>query len=311
MSHLVDLVPVVAVSNSTVLIQGETGTGKELLARALHDASLHAGKPFVALNCAALPDNLLESELFGYKKGAFTGAIRDKSGRFALARQGTLFLDEIGEISPALQSKLLRVLQEHVYEPLGAISPEVSDARIILATNRNLEQLVKQGSFRQDLFYRINVIALELPPLRQRMDDLPLLCEYFLKRWAQQSGKPLKMIAPEAMAVLNAHDWPGNVRELENLIERTCVLCSGEIIGTKVLPAELWSPSYEELQASNISAIKQVTERQYILKALRRNGFNKAATARELGIHQTTLFRKIKTLGIVDSAKIDALKVHP
>jgi transcriptional regulator with PAS, ATPase and Fis domain len=280
------------------LIQGETGTGKELLARALHEQSPRADKPFVALNCAALPDNLLESELFGYKKGAFTGASRDKPGRFALASHGTLFLDEIGEIGPAVQVKLLRVLQEHVYEPLGAVRAEKTDARIVLATNRNLAELVQAGSFRQDLFYRINVIAMELPPLRERLEDLPLLIEHFLERCARLQDRAQLGIAPEALALLTAHSWPGNVRELENVIERACVLCGGPLIGLEHLPLELRAGAAGAAKGSAIASLKRLTERQYILSALERNGFNKAATARELGIHKTTLFRKLKILGL-------------
>ena len=298
MRHLAELVPVVAASTSTVLIQGETGTGKELLARALHAQSPRADKPFVALNCAALPDSLLESELFGYKKGAFTGANRDKPGRFALASHGTLFLDEIGEIGPAVQVKLLRVLQEQVYEPLGSVRPEKTDARIVLATNRNLADLVREGRFRQDLFYRINVIAMELPPLRERMDDLAVLVEHILARLANRHSRAAAGVTPEALALLAAHNWPGNVRELQNVIERAWVLCGSGLIGVEHLPLELRAAATGTAEAGAMVSLRRLTERQYILNALERNGFNKAATARELGIHKTTLFRKLKALGL-------------
>jgi len=223
MQRLFEVLPAIAASPSTVLILGETGTGKEVMARTLHELSPRKEGPFVAVNCGALPDTLLESELFGYRAGAFTGANRDKPGRFAMAKGGTLLLDEIGEISPALQVRLLRVLQERSYEPLGATATEKADVRVMAASNRDLAARVREGKFREDLYYRINVVRLELPPLRRRMEDLPLLASQFVERFNRIQGKAVGGISREALALLMAHDWPGNVRELENIIERAFV----------------------------------------------------------------------------------------
>ena len=298
MGPVLEMVPALAASSTTVLIQGETGTGKELLARAIHGTSPRQHRPFVAVNCGALPDTLLESELFGYKKGAFTGAVRDKPGRFALAGDGTLFLDEIGEISPALQVRLLRVLQEHTYEPLGATRPEKSQARILVATNRDLAAMVKNGEFRQDLYYRINVISLELPPLRRRKEDIPLLVEHFVERFNLLQQKSLTGFTPGAYSLLMAHDWPGNVRELENVVERAFVLCDGQWIGPEHLPVELTGGRHQTCETGGIGSAKRAAEEQSILGALQRNSFNRAAAARDLGIHKTTLYRKMKALGM-------------
>jgi transcriptional regulator with PAS, ATPase and Fis domain len=295
---LFELLPAIAQSPSTVLIQGETGTGKELLARAIHDMSPQADKPFVAVNCGALPDNLLESELFGYKKGAFTGATQDKPGRFALAEGGTLFLDEIGEISPALQVRLLRVLQEQVYEPLGSVHPETSSARIIVATHRDLTQMVASGEFRQDLYYRIHVVDLKLPPLRERKEDIPLLVEQFISNFNRLQKRDIQIITPETLSLLMAHNWPGNVRELENVIERAFVLCTKDKISPAHLPSELAGQIEPLRHNEDIGLARQVAEKQSIQAALKRNHYNRAATARELGIHKTTLYRKMKSLDI-------------
>jgi PAS domain S-box-containing protein len=297
MHDIFQLITAVAASSSTVLIQGETGTGKELVARAIHSLSDRSNQPFVALNCGALPDNLLESELFGHKKGAFTGAIADKPGRFALAGKGTLFLDEIGEISPALQVRLLRVLQEHQFEPLGARHSEPCRARILAATNRHLDQLVKDGSFRQDLFYRIQVVQIDLPPLRQRMEDLPLLVEHFILRFNQLQHKTITAVTPNALAALLAHDWPGNVRELENVMERAFVLCQRNEIDLEHLPATFQQQS-EQGPTQAMAASRQQHERQVIIAALKRNHGNRAATARQLNIHKATLYRKMARLDI-------------
>ncbi|PWI32426.1 Fis family transcriptional regulator [Vibrio albus] len=298
MRNLFELLPAIATSPSTVLIQGETGTGKELLARAIHDMSPRAEKPFIAVNCGALPDNLLESELFGYKKGAFTGAIQDKPGRFALADGGTLFLDEIGEISPALQVRLLRVLQEQVYEPLGAVKPETSSARIIVATYRDLMQMVASSEFRQDLYYRIHVVDLKLPPLRDRKEDIPLLVDQFIGNFNRLQKRSVQGVTPETLSLLMAHDWPGNVRELENTIERAFVLCSNDKIGPAHLPVEFGGKAVQTKSNEDISSVREVAEKQSIQAALKRNHYNRAATARELGIHKTTLYRKMKSLKI-------------
>ncbi|CAM3551156.1 Transcriptional regulatory protein ZraR [Vibrio aerogenes CECT 7868] len=303
MRRLFELLPAIAASDSTVALYGETGTGKELLAKAIHEMGHRKNKPFVAINCGALPDNLLESELFGYKKGAFTGASHDKPGRFALAKDGTLFLDEIGEISPALQVRLLRVLQEHEYEPLGSVHPEKNRARIIVATHRNLSQMVADGEFRQDLFYRIQVIDLQLPALRERQEDIPLLTEQFIHHFNCIQKRSVQGISAEAASVIMAHDWPGNVRELENVIERAFVLCRGKQIELAHLPDELRDKKMrmavpEEAVPEEVSVIRQSAEKKAIESALRHNHDNRAATARELGIHTTTLYRKMKALKI-------------
>lgn len=294
MRPVFDMIPSLAASSTTVLIQGETGTGKELLAKAIHGMSPRAQKPFIAVNCGALPDTLLESELFGYKKGAFTGANQDKPGRFALAQGGTLFLDEIGEITPALQVKLLRVLQEQTYEPLGSTRSEKSSARIIVATNRNLAEMVANGEFRQDLYYRINVISLEIPPLRKRKEDIPLLVDHFIEHFNRIQHKHVSGFTAGVYSLLMAHDWPGNVRELENVVERTFVLCRSKQIGQELLPAELTGTSPVYADSSRMDAVIRYAEEQGIIAALKRNNFNRAAAARELGIHKTTLYRKMK-----------------
>ena len=298
MRPVFDMVPAVADSASTVLIYGETGTGKELLARAMHTMSFRSEKPFVAVNCGALPDTLLESELFGYKKGAFTGAIHDKPGRFAVAEDGTLFLDEIGEISPALQVRLLRVLQERWYEPLGSTASEQTNARIIAATNHNLADMVEQGTFRRDLYYRINVITLDLPALRNRKEDIPLLADHFIERFNRIQHKKIKGISADACSLLMVHDWPGNVRELENVIERAFVLCTKKWIGPEHLPEELNSAHSYSDSKSTMTTIQHAAEKQSSLSALKRNKFNRSAAADELGIHKTTLYRKIAVLDI-------------
>ena len=301
MQRLFEVLPVIAASPSTVLIQGETGTGKELVARTLHAMSPRKDGPFVAVHCGALPDTLLESELFGYKAGAFTDARKDKPGRFALAKGGTLFLDEIGETSPALQVRLLRVLQERVYEPLGATKPERADVRVIVATNRDLLARCREGAFREDLYYRINVVRVELPPLRRRAEDVPLLAEQFIARFNRLQGRRVSGLAPEALSLLMAYDWPGNVRELENAIERAFVLCPSGRIGVEHLPetitgARTGSPAPE---GAGLRDVRKAIDAQAIRAALERNGGSRVAAARELGIHKTTLFRKINALGLV------------
>jgi len=230
MRQLFDLLPAVAASDSTVLVEGPSGTGKELFARAIHQLSRRRAKRLVAINCGALPDTLLESELFGYKAGAFTDARKDKPGRFALAEGGTLFLDEIGDISPAMQTRLLRVLQERVYEPLGAVEPVRCDVRVIAASNKPLKALVSEGKFREDLFYRVNVVRLELPPLRERREDVPLLVDHLVARFNRLKGRDIAGLSDPALARLMDHDFPGNVRELENIIEHAFVLCRGSLI---------------------------------------------------------------------------------
>lgn len=298
MQRVFEVLPAIAISPSTVLILGETGTGKELMARTLHALSTRNKGPFIAVNCGALPDTLLESELFGYKAGAFTGAQKNKPGRFALARGGTIFLDEVGEISPALQVRLLRVLQERTYEPLGAIRPEVADIRVIVATNKDLAEQVRRGFFREDLYYRVNVVRVELPPLRRRKEDIPLLVDQFVTRFNRLQKKHVQGMSAEALSLLMAHDWPGNIRELENTIERAFVLCSEGYIDIGHLPRELAAHEMQAKANTDMRSAHDILDIQTIRTALERNAFNRLATARELGIHKTTLFRKIKKLGI-------------
>jgi len=298
MQRLFEVIPTIAVSPSTVLLNGETGTGKELMARTIHSLSKQSKGPFIALNCGALPDTLLESELFGYKAGAFTGATKDKPGRFALAKGGTLFLDEIGEISPALQVRLLRVLQEHCFEPLGGTSSVTTDARIIVATNRDLAELTRNGTFREDLYYRVNVVRIELPPLRRRKEDIPLLVEQFIVKFNHLHHATVRSMAPEALSLLMAHDWPGNVRELENVIERAFVLCPDGTIEIPHLPDELTLHGSRSAGPVSLQAARSQMEAQAIQTSLEQNGFNRLATAKALGMHKTTLFRKIRQLGL-------------
>jgi PAS domain S-box-containing protein len=298
MRKVFEVLPAIAASPSTVLLLGETGTGKELVARTIHSLSPRREKPFVAVNCGALPDTLLESELFGYKAGAFTGAAKDKPGRFALALGGTLFLDEIGEVSPALQVRLLRVLQERVYEPLGSTRSETADVRVIVATNRDLSARVREGHFREDLYYRVNVVRVELPPLRRRMEDIPLLAAQFVERFNRLQGRAVSGISPEALSLLMAHSWPGNVRELENAVERAFIMCPKGLIGIEHLPEELTTYSVSATAVSGSRPAHDLLDIQSIRAALTRNGYNRLAAAKELGIHKTTLFRKMKKLAI-------------
>ncbi len=297
MRQVFELLPQIAESDSTVLIEGASGTGKELFARAIHNLSRRRKKRFVALNCGALPDTLLESELFGYKAGAFTDARKDKPGRFALAERGTLLLDEIGDISPAMQIRLLRVLQERVYEPLGSVEPVAADVRLIAATNKNLSKLVRKGIFREDLFYRVHVIRLTLPNLRDRREDIPLLIEHFIAKFNRLQGKEVVGVSDDVLVRLMEHDYPGNVRELENIIEHAFVLCRGALIELAHLPPQLRGAA--EATFPNIAGMTLAAmERFVIADALRRNDGNRAAAARQLGINPSTLFRKLKSLGI-------------
>jgi len=298
MHRIFSIMPQVAESDSTVLIQGETGTGKELLARALHGLSPRSEKPFIAINCGALPDTLLESELFGYKAGAFTHATKDKPGHFALAEGGTLLLDEIGDLSPAFQVRLLRVLQERTFQPLGGTHPVKTDVRVIAATNKDLAELVKNGQFRQDLFYRVNVVCLDLPPLRERKEDIPMLIEHFINRLKRLRGKSVTGISRKAISLLMSHDYPGNIRELENSIEHAFVLCPEGRIEINCLPKNLRISSSQAMPRAEMDVTLKITEIQIILDALKRNNFNRLATARELDMHKSTLYRKIKRLGI-------------
>ena len=297
MQNLFGVLPDIADSPSTVLIEGESGTGKELFARAIHYLSPRSRKPFVAVNCGALPDTLLESELFGYKAGAFTDARKDKPGRFAAAEGGTLFLDEIGDVSPAMQVRLLRFLQERTYEPLGSVTPVHADVRIVTATHQDLAVLVKERKFREDLFYRIHIVKLEVPPLRDRLEDVPLLVEHFIDRFNTLQGKEIAGISDEALSCLMLHDYPGNVRELENLIERAFILCRSGRIERGNLPEPVCHRAAADYNAGGFDSFKQL-EGSFIMSSLRRHGWSRTETAKALGIHKTTLFRKIKALGL-------------
>lgn len=298
MQRIFKILPQVAGSDSTVLIQGETGTGKELLAQAIHSLSPRKEKPFVAINCGALPDTLLESELFGYKAGAFTHATKDKPGHFALAEGGTILLDEIGDLSAAFQVRLLRVLQEKTFMPLGGVKPVRANVRVIAATNKHLSNLVKTGSFRQDLFYRVNVVCLDLPPLRERREDIPMLVEHFIDRMQRLHGQAVTGISQEALSLLMFHDYPGNIRELENIIEHAFVLCPGGELGLHCLPESLRFLIPQSMPHTGMNAAVKSTEARVILDALKRNHYNRLAVAQELGMHKSTLYRKIKRIGI-------------
>ena len=298
MQSLFELLPVVAESDSTVLIRGASGTGKELVARAIHNLSPRGQKRFVAINCGALPDTLLESELFGHKAGAFTDARKDKPGRFAIADGGTILLDEIGDISLAMQVRLLRVLQERVYEPLGSVTPVPADVRVITATHQDLRKLVQEKRFREDLYYRINVFRLDLPTLRDRREDIPLLVDHFVSRFNAVQNKNVSGVSDEVMNVLMRCDFPGNARELENVIEHAFVLCRSGLIELHHLPQEILEGSgLATVQARPGTTLRSI-EALHITDALRRKNGNRKEAAKELGIHPTTLRRKIKDLDI-------------
>ena len=285
----------VAPTDSTVLIQGESGTGKEVIARYIHNLSSRNDGPFLSINCGALPENLLESELFGHVKGSFTGAVRDKQGLFAAARGGSFFLDEVGEMPPSLQVKLLRVLQEREAIPVGATEAIPVDVRIIAATNRELEEEIRRGNFRSDLFYRLNVIAVNLPPLRERRDDLVLLIEALLQNLASENGTEPKALAAESLDAVMVYEWPGNVRELENALEHAVVLTRGNLIEAAHLPERITKRRKEPLVAerSFLNPTLEVIERAYIMWVLQAEGGNKTRAAEVLGIDPSTLYRKL------------------
>jgi DNA-binding NtrC family response regulator len=298
MQRVLALVARVAPSDATVLIQGESGTGKELIAKAIHQASPRASHPFVAVNCAALPEPLLESEIFGHVKGAFTGAVAAKRGLLEEAQGGTFFLDEIGEMPPSLQVKLLRALQEREIRRVGATQPIVLNVRIVAATNRDLGQAIRDGRFREDLYYRLNVVPVVLPPLRERREDIPVLAEHFLSRASERHGRTLRL-APAATARLLSYAWPGNVRELENAIERASILANGELVGPEDLPPHIASgaglgPAPTLPAQQNLAEV----EKAHILQTLERCGWNHSRAAEALGIGRTTLWRKLKEYGL-------------
>jgi PAS domain S-box-containing protein len=295
MLEIFSTLQLIADSDCTVLIEGATGTGKELLARAVHNISPYKNGPFVPVNCGALPDTLIESELFGYKAGAFTDAKTDKPGRFERAQNGTIFLDEIADIPLALQVRLLRVLESKVYEPLGSTRPAKTNARLVVASHRNLDKLVEENKFREDLYFRINVIKLTLPLLAERKEDIPLLVDHFLERLSGR-GKKILGLTQEAMAALMLYDWPGNVRELENAIEHAFVLCQEELIGLRHLPDKILMEINPTFVHSD-TTLKEI-EKTAIIKALIRNNWKKLQTAKELGINKNTLRRKIVAYGI-------------
>ncbi len=289
----------VAASDSTVLLRGESGTGKEIFARHIYRLSHRSDGRFLSLNCAALPESLLESELFGHRKGSFTGAVQDKQGLFEAASGGTLFLDEVGEMSAATQVKLLRVLQQKEVVPVGATEPVSVDVRVIAATNRDLDQDIREGRFRQDLYYRLNVVSIELPPLRDRREDIPLLSEHFLDALAEERGER-KRLTEDAREVLQEYGWPGNVRELENVLERAYVLSDGERIGPDLLSDEVREPESEPLvrEEPPPNPTLEVIEQAYIEHVLRAEGGNKTRAAEVLGIDPSTLYRKINRYGL-------------
>ncbi len=297
--EILRVLPDIAESGSTVLIQGPSGSGKELFARAIHDGSPRRDRPFVAVNCAALPDTLLESELFGHKAGAFTDAKQDRTGRFAAAQGGTLFLDEIGDISTALQVKLLRVLQEKEYQPLGSSRTLKADARIVTASNRDLRQLMAEGRFRDDLFYRLNVVRIELPALRDRKEDIPLLVRHFIEQFAAETGREIRGVTPNALDALLRYDFPGNIRELEHAIEHAFVLCRGPNIDVCCLPSEVAGSPRTALppRPATTDAFDQA-EAAVIRAALAQNGGHRVRTAQALGIHKATLLRKMRRFAI-------------
>jgi transcriptional regulator with PAS, ATPase and Fis domain len=295
--QILDMVRKIGPTDSTVLITGETGVGKELIARAVHMSSRRKANPFVKVNCAAIPETLIESELFGYEKGAFTGAVINKPGRFEIADRGTLFLDEIGEIPPHLQVKLLTVLQDKAFERVGGVKTIKVDMRIVAATNMDLKGAVESGQFRSDLFYRLNVVPIHIPPLRERRDDISSQVEYFLNRFCTKYGKGTLRISPEIMPALISYNWPGNIRELENVMERMVLMSEGEEIGYEQLPAEIQGiePATDtHTLKGTVDSIYRSTERQLIEDALKKTDQNRTKAAKLLGISRRTLQNKIK-----------------
>ena len=297
---LLHVAETVAQTDSTVLLQGESGTGKGIVARYIHELSKRSTKAFVSINCGALPESLLESELFGHVKGSFTGAVKDKSGLFAAAESGTFFLDEIGETTPATQVKLLRVLQHREVIPVGATEPVPIDTRIIAATNRDLDQEIVRGNFRSDLFYRLNVIAIDIPPLRERREDIPILAEAFLQEIAVARGEEAKTLSEEAAAQLQSYNWPGNVRELENAVERAVILATNGEIGPASLPDRIRQKKAEPFVSERVTRNPSLDaiERAYIMWVLGSEGGNKSKAAETLGIDPSTLYRKLTRFGV-------------
>jgi two-component system, NtrC family, response regulator AtoC len=297
MRDVLDVVARVAGTRSTVLIQGETGTGKELIARAIHSASPRAQRPFVPVDCSALAEGVLESELFGHVKGAFTGAVIDKRGLFEAAHDGTCFLDEVGEISPCVQAKLLRVLQEHEVKRVGGTGSFGVDVRVIAATNRDLGSLITGGRFREDLFYRLSVVTLRVPPLRERREDIPVLASHFLRLYAAASARPVTGIAPEAISMLVGYEWPGNIRELEHAIERAVALTTHSVVQPEDLPPRCVEALAPPDPSGSALSLRGVVTR-HVRRVLREARWNKKLAAQLLGIHRRTLYRLTKRYGI-------------
>jgi DNA-binding NtrC family response regulator len=308
MQEVLATVERVAPTNSTVLLGGESGVGKDLIARAIHEKSRRAGGPFIKINSTAIPENLLESELFGYERGAFTGANASKPGKFELADKGTLFLDEIGDVPPAIQVKLLRVLQEREFERLGGTKTVKVDVRLIAATNRDLREALEQGTFREDLYYRLNVVPIDIAPLRQRKEDIPDLVNLFVSRFAGDSGKPVESITPEAMQILVNYHWPGNVRELQNIIERACALAKGTVLVAADIHLDLRPPKAANGASGFLpeGMTLEHWEDEMIREALRRANGNKSQAARLLGLSRNALRYRLSKIGIADEGEKEA-----
>ena len=296
MQRMLDLLPEVAVAECNVLIHGPSGSGKELIGQAIHNLSPRRHGPYVRVNCAALPQMLLESELFGYVKGAFTDAKRDKPGQFQVASGGTLLLDEIAEMPPSLQVKLLRVLNNGEFQPLGSTQTQHTDARILTSTNRNIEAMVEEDAFREDLYYRINVVNLEVPPLRERLEDLPRLVNHFIEQFRGKRRKPIARVSDDVMALLRRYDWPGNIRELENAVEHAFVLCRGDVIEVEHLPERIATEARKH--GSSLTRFGDSSAEAVIRECLARNDGDRSKAARELGMHRSTLWRKMRQYGI-------------
>ncbi|MCG8606359.1 sigma-54 dependent transcriptional regulator, partial [bacterium] len=292
----------VAPTNGRVLIFGESGTGKELIARSIHENSPRRGAPFVKVNCAAIPEELIESELFGSEKGAFTGAIQNREGKFSLADGGTLFLDEVGDMSPKVQAKVLRVLQEGEFEKVGGHQTEKVDVRVLAATNKNLEEEVQEGRFREDLLFRLNVVPIVSPSLRQRREDIPVLIDYFIEAYSHENGTRTKKVSEEAMEALRLYDWPGNIREVKNIVERLMIMCSSDLIEVDDLPRQIQSNASQRpftmASGLRLKDLKEKVERDYIESTLKKNGWNISQAAKELDVDRTNLHKKIKYYGL-------------
>lgn len=311
MQDVLALVERVAPTNSTVLLGGESGVGKDLIARAIHEHSTRASGPFLKINSTAIPENLLESELFGYEKGAFSGATSAKPGKFELADKGTLFLDEIGDVPPAIQVKLLRVIQEREFERLGGTKTLKVDVRLIAATNRDLRAALEEGTFRQDLYYRLNVVAIDVPPLREHKEDIPALANFFLKRFAQSSGKNISGISPDAIELLTQFHWPGNVRELENVLERSITFAAGPILGAADIRLDRPAPAAASAPVLPEGMTLDQWEQEIIREALRRSNGNKSQAARSLGLSRNALRYRLSQMGVSDPSEGSDADDHP